>query len=48
MRHGSFSDHLCSSAVRNVYSGLPLALLIREITFRNDVHYLADITLPSA
>ncbi|MFC4992364.1 hypothetical protein [Rubritalea tangerina] len=45
MRLGLFSDQHCSSAVRNVYSGLPLALLIRKIPFRNDVHYFSDSTL---
>ncbi|MFC4990703.1 hypothetical protein [Rubritalea tangerina] len=39
-----FSDQLCSSAVRNAYSALPLAILIRKMTFRNHVHYLADTT----
>ncbi|MFC4994228.1 hypothetical protein [Rubritalea tangerina] len=45
MRLGLFSDPLSSSAVRDVSSELPLALLIRQITSRNEVHYFSDTPL---
>ncbi|MFC4990710.1 hypothetical protein [Rubritalea tangerina] len=40
MRLGIFSNQHCSSAVRNVYSGMFLNLLIRKITDRNYAHYI--------